>query len=78
MAQGRVATEFDPPIPISTTYSWVSEATAAALAACGVGATFVGFDVPTSSERIRSLLGWQPEQPGLIADIDHPAYVAQL
>jgi len=39
-------------------------------------AMFAGFDVPTSSERTRSLLGWQPEQPGLIADIDHPAYFA--
>jgi hypothetical protein len=38
---------------------------------------FAGFDVPTSSERTRSLLGWQPEQAGLIADIDHPAYFAQ-
>jgi nucleoside-diphosphate-sugar epimerase len=40
-------------------------------------AMFAGFDVPTSSERTRALLGWQPEQPGLIADIDHPAYFAQ-
>ena len=40
-------------------------------------AMFAGIDVPTSSERTRSLLGWQPEQPGLIADIDHPAYFAQ-
>jgi len=24
--------------------------------------------------RTQSLLGWQPEQPGLIADMDHPAY----
>jgi nucleoside-diphosphate-sugar epimerase len=40
-------------------------------------ARFAGFDVPTSSERTRSLLGWQPQQPGLIADIDHPAYFAQ-
>jgi len=39
-------------------------------------AAFAGFDVPTSSERTRSLLGWNPEQPGLIADIDHPAYFA--
>jgi hypothetical protein len=38
---------------------------------------FAGFDVPTSSERTRALLGWQPEQPRLIADIDHPAYFAQ-
>ena len=35
---------------------------------------FAGMDAPTSSERTRSLLGWKPEQPGLIADIDHPAY----
>jgi hypothetical protein len=38
---------------------------------------FVGFDVPSSSEWTRSRLGWKPEQPGLIADIDHPAYFAQ-
>jgi nucleoside-diphosphate-sugar epimerase len=40
-------------------------------------ARFAGFDVPTSSDHTRSLLGWQPQQPGLIADIDHPAYFAQ-
>jgi nucleoside-diphosphate-sugar epimerase len=40
-------------------------------------AMFAGFDVPTSSEQTRSLLGWQPEQPGLIADIDDPAYFAE-
>ena len=40
-------------------------------------AMFIGFDVPTSSERTRALLGWQPKQPGLIADIDHPVYFAQ-
>jgi hypothetical protein len=38
---------------------------------------FAAMDVPSSSERTRSLLGWDPEQPGLIADIDHPAYFAQ-
>jgi nucleoside-diphosphate-sugar epimerase len=35
---------------------------------------FAAIDCPASSERTRSLLGWKPEQPGLIADIDHPAY----
>ncbi|MGK9231995.1 SDR family oxidoreductase [Inquilinus limosus] len=37
-------------------------------------AMFAGMDVPTSSERTRALLGWEPRQPGLIADIDRPAY----
>ncbi len=38
---------------------------------------FAGIDAPTSSERTRSRLGWQPTGPGLIADIDHPAYFAE-
>lgn len=40
-------------------------------------ARFVSVDCPGSSERTRSYLGWQPEQPGLIADIDQPGYFAQ-
>ncbi len=39
-------------------------------------ANFAAFDLAASSERTRSLTGWQPRQPGLIADIDHPAYFA--
>jgi nucleoside-diphosphate-sugar epimerase len=39
-------------------------------------ARFAGVDCPASSERTRSRLGWAPEQPGLIADLDHPAYFA--
>jgi nucleoside-diphosphate-sugar epimerase len=37
-------------------------------------ARFAGMDIPSSSERTRSALGWKPEQPGLIADIDHSGY----
>jgi nucleoside-diphosphate-sugar epimerase len=37
-------------------------------------ALFAGMDVPTSSERTRELLGWEPKQRGLIADIDRPRY----
>ena len=37
-------------------------------------AMFAGTDMPSSSARTRSLLGWAPEQPGLLADLDHPAY----
>jgi nucleoside-diphosphate-sugar epimerase len=40
-------------------------------------ARFVAFDVPSSSERTQALLGWKPQQPGLIADIDHPAYFGE-
>ena len=39
-------------------------------------AMFASMDVPTSSARTRAKLEWKPEQPGLIADIDHPAYFA--
>jgi nucleoside-diphosphate-sugar epimerase len=35
---------------------------------------FVAIDCPSSSEWTRSHLGWQPEQPGLIADLDQPGY----
>jgi hypothetical protein len=37
---------------------------------------FAGVDAPTLSARTRAELEWKPEQPGLIADIDHPAYFA--
>jgi nucleoside-diphosphate-sugar epimerase len=37
-------------------------------------AGFAGMDIPASSERTRSALGWQPEQPGLLADLDQPGY----
>lgn len=40
-------------------------------------AMFTGADVPASSAQTRALLDWTPEQPGLIADIDHPAYFVQ-
>lgn len=54
----------------------VSKSPEEALEHFGWFATFAGLDVPTSSERSRSLLGWTPEQPGLIADLDDPAYFA--
>jgi nucleoside-diphosphate-sugar epimerase len=40
-------------------------------------ARFAGIDAPAKSERTRSRLGWKPERPGLIADMDHPAYFEQ-
>jgi nucleoside-diphosphate-sugar epimerase len=39
-------------------------------------AVFAGMDAPTSSARTRAKLDWNTRQPGLIADIDHPAYFA--
>ena len=37
---------------------------------------FAGIDSPTSSQRTRSLLGWEPTQPELLADIDQDKYFA--
>src|SRR6267378_3262560 len=37
-------------------------------------AHFAALDNLASSRRTREVLGWQPKQPGLIADIDRPAY----
>lgn len=37
-------------------------------------ATFASGDWPASSERTRLCLGWQPEQPDLITDINQPGY----
>jgi nucleoside-diphosphate-sugar epimerase len=37
---------------------------------------FAAIDNPTSSQQTRKLLGWQPKQPGLIADIDRLPYFA--
>lgn len=42
----------------------------------GFLAGFVGLDNPTSSARTRELLGWQPTEPGLIADLDAGFYFA--
>jgi nucleoside-diphosphate-sugar epimerase len=33
-------------------------------------AQFAGLDCPASSQRTRDLLGWRPEQPGLIRDLN--------
>ena len=37
-------------------------------------AHFAALDNPTSSQRTRELLGWQPKQRGLITDLDRPHY----
>ena len=40
----------------------------------GPFAMWVGGNGPASSQRTRERLGWEPKQPGLIADIEHPDY----
>jgi nucleoside-diphosphate-sugar epimerase len=37
-------------------------------------AHFAAADIPASSQRTRKLVGWQPNQSGLLADIDRPSY----
>ena len=39
-------------------------------------ATFVGLDGPTSSAKTREVLGWQPRELDLMADLDQPYYFA--
>lgn len=43
----------------------------------GMFAMFAGIDCPATSERTRLRLAWKPDQPGLLEDIDHPAYFDQ-
>jgi nucleoside-diphosphate-sugar epimerase len=38
---------------------------------------FFGLDAPASNELTRELLGWEPTQPGLIADLDQGHYFLQ-
>jgi nucleoside-diphosphate-sugar epimerase len=52
----------------------VSKSPDEAAAHFGWFAMFAGIDAATSSARTRERLDWKPEQPGLIADIDDPAY----
>lgn len=37
-------------------------------------AMWVAGNGPASSERTRAVLGWQPKQPGIVADIERPDY----
>ena len=46
----------------------------AAAAHFGWFAHFAGADNPTSSDWTQRELGWQPRQPGLLADMDRPGY----
>ena len=39
-------------------------------------ADFAGADMPASSARTRSLLGWEPTGADLLTDIDQPGYYA--
>jgi nucleoside-diphosphate-sugar epimerase len=39
-------------------------------------AQFAAMDAAASSKKTRAVLGWEPKQPGLIADLDRAAYFA--
>ena len=52
----------------------VSKTSEEAAAHFGWFAGFAGMDIPSSSARTRSVLGWKPEQPGLLADLDQAHY----
>lgn len=52
----------------------VSKTAEEAAAHFGWFVRMASMDIPTSSARTQSVLGWKPEQPGLLADIDQPGY----
>jgi nucleoside-diphosphate-sugar epimerase len=52
----------------------VSKSAAEASEDFGFLAAFFGLDCPASSALTRERLGWNPVQPGLIADLDQPHY----
>ena len=52
----------------------VSKAADEAAKHFGWFSTFAALDMSASSQRTREMLGWQPKQPGLIADLDAPHY----
>jgi nucleoside-diphosphate-sugar epimerase len=52
----------------------VSRSAEAAAAHFGWLGRFFALDVPASSALTRERLGWQPLQPGLLADLDHGRY----
>ena len=54
----------------------VSKSPEEALEHFGFLGRFTGADMQASSVRTRARLDWQPQQPGLLADMDHPAYFA--
>ncbi len=55
----------------------VSKTAEEAAAHFGWFAHFAAIDNLASSERTREVLGWEPKQAGLIADMDQPSYFAQ-
>jgi hypothetical protein len=76
LVAGRAATESDRPPARSENYPRASEAAADALVARGVGASvaFASADMSATSSGTRAALGWRPTHPGLLADLDRPAY----
>jgi nucleoside-diphosphate-sugar epimerase len=52
----------------------VAKSAEEAAAHFGWFARFAGMDLAAASARTRRLLAWEPKQPDLLADIDHPSY----
>ena len=52
----------------------VSQSPEEAAAHFGWFAHFAAIDAPASAAQTQQALGWRPEQPGLIEDVDQPHY----
>jgi hypothetical protein len=76
--QGRASSQVTKCSPIAGKLGIETKSIAAAEAPQYLGflAAFAGLDNPTSNDRTRELLGWEPTHPGWVDDVESGHYFA--